>query len=165
MTNFYFNPKLPSILILLLAHLGACTKSLFCDMIVPEPNHITCLIEDENVIDAKDVELSSNANATLLKFFYNSKIKFLPIKVSKVFPFLLDYDANGNMVLSISCDNFEGLSHLKDLNLASNRIEEIERETFSDLVSLKQLDLSELDFVSLFFNYKFSNYQATTASK
>lgn len=103
----------------------------------------TCSIKPTSVIDAEDFQISSNLNASAITFNQNWNFSYLPIKVGELFPDLHIIEGTSCLFKKISEANFEGLKSLKELRLSSNHIEEIPSECFKDLISLKELQLSE----------------------
>jgi Leucine-rich repeat (LRR) protein len=91
----------------------------------------------------------------------NSKITHLPVGVVEAFPSLIGYSATLCSIKIVSKENFVGLKQLKYLSLDFNQIEQINSETFGDLVSLEVLRLGknfEFSFVSTNLNL----FQAAT---
>lgn len=72
----------------------------------------------------------------------NPKFRFLPINVFEKFPNLKKYWVTSCGVRKISKLNFKSLFKLESLDLKDNQIEWIDGDTFDDLRSLKDLDLS-----------------------
>lgn len=102
-----------------------------------------CVVNESAVIDAKEFQISSKIGATGLRIKPNWNISHLPIKIGKVFPRLKTFEASACLITKISEEHFEGLGKLSDINLTSNRIEEVSAAAFKDLAFLKSLDLSE----------------------
>jgi hypothetical protein len=74
-----------------------------------------------------------------LNFWYNTKIKFLPVRVAETFPSLTAYMAAGCSLKKISKENFRNMDRLKLLWLQNNQITIINGNTFEDLHELEQL--------------------------
>ena len=85
-------------------------------------------------------------NMKKIIFDYNKKVFYLPEKVREVYPNLEIYTAGGCSIIAISKNNFEGLTHLKELNLEFNNIQRIPNEVFKDLLSLESIFLGEKYF-------------------
>lgn len=103
-----------------------------------------CLLNVSTVIDAEDFLISSeSSDMTVLHFFGNDDISFLPIGVRKNFPELVFIQGNECMIKKISKANFQGLTELRYLYLMGNMITTIDGETFEDLISLIEIDLSK----------------------
>lgn len=85
-----------------------------------------------------------DANIGALTFYDNSKIRFLPENPARNFPNLVLYDASDCAVQAVTRANFRSLHKLQRLFLNGNEIPKIERNTFDDLTSLEELDLSEI---------------------
>lgn len=79
-----------------------------------------------------------------ISFALNKKIQFLPENTGEIFPNSIAMSAGNCSVKSISRINFKGLQKLLGLYLFSNLIEQIESNTFHDLLSLEVLDLGEI---------------------
>lgn len=101
----------------------------------------TCYMDVQTTIDSKGYSINERlANATYgLYMNYNKDIVYLPESVPDVFPYLLAYSAANCAIEEIYKENFDGLEHVKFLNLAGNKIEEIVSNTFRSLVSLERL--------------------------
>jgi Leucine-rich repeat (LRR) protein len=79
-----------------------------------------------------------------IDFFGNSKISYLPVKINEAFPNLLGYSAGNCSIKTISKENFEGLSNLRELLLFENFIKKIPGDTFEDLVALEFVNLGKI---------------------
>lgn len=109
-----------------------------------ESNLKTCVIADQT-IDAKEFKIAEQTNGGDVKglIMSNSKLmKYLPENTAETFPNLQEFAAQNSSLVLLSKKNFEGLRHLKTLNLANNNIKFIESDTFDDLKDLEELDLS-----------------------
>lgn len=106
----------------------------------------TTSIDEQNVtISTSDVSMGG------LSFHNNKKIVFLPINVGEKFPNLINYNAAYCSVKEVLKLNFKNLNKLKTLALHYNQIEKIGTETFSDLTSLEELNLSKENYFLLIF--------------
>ena len=104
----------------------------------------TCYMDKTTEINSADTTIASRDESVEGLYFYNNKnIKFLPIEVSEKFPNLLGLGARDCSLTTISKANFKGLSKLRYLSLAQNRIEKIRSDVFEDLVALEHLYLCE----------------------
>lgn len=103
----------------------------------------TCYMDTQTTIDSKGFSINERpANATFgLLMNYNKDIAFLPENSPEVFPYLLAYAAANCAIEEIYKENFDGLEHLRFLNLAGNKISEISSNTFRSLVSLERLSM------------------------
>lgn len=99
----------------------------------------------DSVIDSPGFELNVDRNVTVagLRAARIKSLKYLPVKIVKIFPNLLRYDASSSSVISITRDNFHGLKKLKVLMLRRNEISNVAHDTFSDLIALQELLLNE----------------------
>lgn len=73
----------------------------------------------------------------------NKNIFFLPVDVSKTFSNLVVLKAWDCSLTTISRENFRGLGKLQFLDLETNQISKITRDTFRDLESLEWIWLSK----------------------
>lgn len=94
-------------------------------------------------ITTKNVELSSKGhNHGITKLlFLGDTITFLPKKIAVVFPDLISLKVGPSHLVNITKDDFKGLDKLTSLILWGNEIEEIQPDTFSDLLQLEELNL------------------------
>lgn len=103
-------------------------------------------MDESTAINSRDVTIDTKDHYTTVKglwFLENKAIKFLPIKISESFPNLVALDAQYCSLTEITYENFAGLDQLAGLYLTKNAIEKIDYDTFKDLVSLKELNLSK----------------------
>lgn len=103
----------------------------------------TCLMKKDTSIQEFNISIS-NFDAAVKGFTISSNLNilYLPIQVAEKFPNLLAYGANHCSVKEISGANFKGLNKLITLGLNGNQIEMIANDTFTDLVSLETLSIS-----------------------
>lgn len=103
----------------------------------------TCYMDRVTTIDTPNFGIQDSLDETIggLRFYMNTKISFLPIKVFKSFPNVVVYNAEGCSVKTTSRENFEKLGKLKVLLLNDNEIEKLEAYVFDELVSLEWLVL------------------------
>lgn len=136
-------------LILLKSSECALTQQVSCEKIglLYDYGPKTCFLQ-EAVIDFQDFFIASEQDSTIknLEFYFNQKIKFLPISVYKNFPSLMMISANYCSIKVVVKENFEKLGKLERLYLSGNNIEDIATNTFEDLKSLEYLYLSRLKF-------------------
>lgn len=90
-----------------------------------------------------------NDKVKYMEFSGNRNVNFLPISLFQKFPNITWIYAARCAIREISNRNFEGLVHLKEVQLAENHIYAILRNTFEGLVNLKWLDLSKLKLLYL----------------
>lgn len=111
-------------------------------------------------IDSPDFTISAEKDESVLGLNLggNKNIFYLPNDVYKIFPSLIVYGAHLSSIQQISKRNFVNMSKLKGLFLQRNQIEIIENNTFDDLTSLEDLDLSKKIPFNFFNNlYYFHN--------
>lgn len=104
----------------------------------------TCVMADQ-VIDAKEFKITNQSDGGDVKGLIMSNNKFmqyLPENIAATFPNLREFTAQNSSLVLLSKKHFEGLRHLKTINLANNQIKFIESDTFDDLKNLEELDLS-----------------------
>lgn len=80
-----------------------------------------------------------------IEFFGNSKISYLPVNIQESFPNLIRYGAGKCAVKTISKENFEGLTYLRQLLLFENFIKKVPSDVFQGLVSLEFVNLGEMN--------------------
>lgn len=111
-------------------------------------------------INSDDVKISDarNENTTMLFFYNNIRISFLPIEIHEKFPDLLGIIARDCAILTISKKNVNKLRKLEVLDLAKNKIQKIESDSFDDLTNIefiglgkRFLNLSKINAFELFF--------------
>lgn len=100
---------------------------------------------DRTTIDADGFKISNEKDKTVkgLMFDFNEKISHLPDSPYDIFPNLMAYTAGRCEIKNISHNHFKNLHELKFLYLYDNQIEIIYYQTFKDLTSLVELDLSK----------------------
>lgn len=102
--------------------------------------------------NSDDFTILTEKNSTVknLRLVDNKNIEFLPIKVSEIFPNLLQYSSENCLIKTISYANFKGLFKLKVLNLAHNQIERLETGFFDDFNNLGELrlTLNKINFIA-----------------
>lgn len=105
----------------------------------------SCLMRESTFIDFKETTISSeeDENVTGFALHNNKNIFFLPVDVSKTFSNLVVLKAWDCSLTTISRENFRGLGKLQFLDLESNYINKITRDTFRDLESLEWIWLSK----------------------
>lgn len=97
----------------------------------------TSIESKEMTISPKDETVKGLHVAT------NIRIKFLPVRISEIFPYLLGYSAHGCSLTKITKENFKSLNKMKLLWLHDNQILVINSDTFEDLTELTMLCLSK----------------------
>jgi hypothetical protein len=103
-----------------------------------------CFMQTSTTIATEGVLISlRDPYITELNFNLNHKISFLPVRVHKAFPSLINYMAAGCSLKSIGRESFKNLNNLRVLLLQSNQITTIYNDTFTDLLSLEYLDLGK----------------------
>jgi hypothetical protein len=106
------------------------------------PNPLqTCFLDKTTSITEPDTQVKSDVNATGITFYLNKNVHYLPVAMSKVFPFLQIIQATYCSVKKIGPENFEGLKYVVRVWLGTNHIKNIPSGTFRDLESLVDLDL------------------------
>jgi hypothetical protein len=105
----------------------------------------TCFIDKTTTIDSmNDTVLESEIyNTSVLSFYGNMRISYLPNTISKAFSKLEFYDASYCSIKALSKNNFLGLNMVSYLGLKRNKIQEIYSDTFEDLKYLKKLELGK----------------------
>lgn len=73
----------------------------------------------------------------------NRKIDYLPRNIGEFFPNIVALDAAHCSIKEITKENFKGLSKLRLLRLASNKIEKIDDDAFEYIPAVEQIWLSE----------------------
>ena len=105
---------------------------------------MTCFIENSSIVNLDSITIPEKFRNKIEKLLLNNQnLISLPEEISDNFHNLKIYIAEGCKVSKISKRNFVGLNKLISLNLDGNPIEEINDDTFEDLVTLKMLYLSE----------------------
>lgn len=101
---------------------------------------------DPIVIEAHGFTIDSPRNEFIEGLFmgWNEQVDYLPENISERFPNLVVMDAVYSSINSISKANFVNLTSLQRLYLRGNRIQRIDDDTFSGLISLTVLELSEI---------------------
>lgn len=112
----------------------------------------TCFLNDRTSINSAGATFGgiSDENVTGLEINGNRKVFHLPEKVSEKFPNLELYLIYSTSVTSIEQKHFKDMRKLRALHLNGNKIEKIPFDTFEDLVSLEQLELSELKMTYIY---------------
>lgn len=127
------------------------SKQVSCEKIAPIAwRHVgyqkTCIIK-QTELEFNNITIGTRDESIVgLNFGDNKKVSFLPKDINKIFPTLFVYGAHGCSIKSISKHDFADMGWLKALFLQSNSIEIIDGDTFEDLESLEDLDLS--NFIS-----------------
>lgn len=103
----------------------------------------TCYMQ-EATIDSPGHLIKHQKDLTIknLEFYFNRKIRFLPIKVHEKLPNLMMISANYCSIKKIAKENFEKLNKLERLYLSGNQLEEIQPNCFEDSTQLEYLHLS-----------------------
>jgi Leucine rich repeat len=111
----------------------------------------TCRMMNSTSIDQTGVTISNAKDDTVavIRFKRNKKILYLPQNISEVFPNLIGYDAYHSSLITISRENFHGLTKLKAIWLAENKIEKVSSDTFADLSALEWIWLGNTIFFFL----------------
>lgn len=114
----------------------------------------TCFMDVQTTIDSKGFSINERtANATYgLMMNYNKNIQYLPEDIPDVFPYLMAYAAANCAIEEIYKENFDGLEHLRFLNLAGNKISSISSNTFRSLRSLERLSMTDNQIGSMSSN-------------
>jgi Leucine-rich repeat (LRR) protein len=106
-----------------------------------------CAMRENTIVESENVKISpvskGNNNISVLSFYGNKNIFFLPESPSDTFRNLRTYEAFDCLIKKISYDNFRKLRKLKKLYLNGNHIETIGSDTFVDLENLEELHLSK----------------------
>jgi Leucine-rich repeat (LRR) protein len=99
----------------------------------------------DSVIESPNYELTIDRNDTVagIRAARIKHLKYLPVRVNKVFPNLLRYDASTSALVTVSRDNFQQLKKLRVLMLRRNAISAVGHDTFSDLIALQELLLND----------------------
>lgn len=113
----------------------------------------TCFMQGSNAINAADFTISTPKDTTTqgIRFDFNKKIFYLPLKTSEVFPNLLIYAAHECSIKTVIKENFQHLFMIMEIWLEGNQIETIFDNTFQGLSTLKRINLGRLVFYHLFF--------------
>lgn len=114
----------------------------------------TCVLDNNIGIDLLKFDIDVNVPAPLIEktqnltkgltMYGNQKSSYLPVRVYKVFPNLIDYNAGFCSITTIAKSNFQSLIHLVQLRLSNNLISRVEGITFEGLTALKRLYLSNI---------------------
>jgi Leucine rich repeat len=140
----------------------SCEKVEIDHWIPPVELVKTCKMLETTVIDDNNVNISRrDETVNGLRFDWNKKIAFLPVRLNDTFPNLIGYSVMACSIKEVSKKNFEGLRKLVLLRLSNNQIEKISGGTFEDLVSLRTLNLgkSDFDWFVQYFNFDYSFQQ------
>lgn len=135
---------LTSFLFFLLVRVEIQGSALF-ERTVPceKVEHSQCFFNTTTRITSNSIGVDSGDMANRVYFNTNTKILYLPIGLSKVFPNLVEIDATYCALHAVTSDNLSGLKHLSRLWLRDNMIETIPKGTFEGLVGLSDVDLRE----------------------
>jgi Leucine rich repeat len=133
---------------------GFKAKILKCeaveDFMFGSENIKTCFMDQKTTIYSPGALMSTNdwsMNGLMMNL--NKKVHYLPDFVAEQFPNLLAITAFNCSIRQVSNKNFKGLIKLRFLDLGSNKLEKIQRETFEELSHLKVLKLSKKTFFKL----------------
>lgn len=80
-----------------------------------------------------------------LSFNDNKNLNFLPNNIGEIFPNLKGIIGTKTYLNTLDNSDLKGLSKLKYLNFASSDLKVIDEYTFTDLIALEELDLSDSD--------------------
>lgn len=112
-------------------------------------NLIASVVEDEDFSIAPHFTpfhgyLNQDWNTTTFALSLDNEpgVKYLPKNILEFFPDVVVVQVKKCSVVSIKGNHFKGLSKLRLLNLALNKIENVTSDAFVDLVSLDYLDIS-----------------------
>lgn len=111
---------------------------------------LTCNVKYQAIRDNNfAVQLSRNEEVKAFKIIENTYVEFIPETVVKTFPKLLAYEIWKCSVKFVGENHFQGLNELKLLNLARNKIRNVDNFAFKGLEKLEILDLScnEIEFL------------------
>lgn len=138
-------PECTTFIILLVFVVIARASADFCNN---EPNMVgklSCFVRPSASIGTKNfgIDTDRNEDVSTIDFLGNKNVSFLPIKVYQKFPNLRTYIAQRCNIGEIFQVNFENLFHVVILDLFSNNIETVRRDTFKHLVSVEGIFLSE----------------------
>jgi Leucine-rich repeat (LRR) protein len=117
-------------------------------------NLLTCDIFTQT-IDSQGFKINLGANADDfdkvegLRFNENENMKFLPEGIGDTFPNLQGLIGVQTYLTVINANDLKGLKKLKYLSLAKSDLKVIEKDVFSDLISLTELDLSDAGIRSI----------------
>ena len=103
----------------------------------------TVFIDNRTKILHDNTELSVPKSDCVkgLVFEKNKNIKFLPVNVSKAYPYLNAYFATEINILHLQYKHLNNLDELQSLYLLRSAISTISKDAFKDLTNLKQLIL------------------------
>lgn len=146
------------IFILLVYFWSAKAIEVPCERVEKSGGFVDCFMDQTTAITSDTVKISDAREESISKlwFDHNSKIFFLPIEIHEKFPNLIQINAFNCSISTISKSNFVKLSKLRILYLENNKIEKIDSDTFDDLISLEEIDLSKC-FLSFKKNLNFSS--------
>lgn len=99
---------------------------------------------DISEVGDEEFTLSYSTDPTIAAFKIDDEkgVKFLPTNLSITLPDLIVFQVWNCSVTSVNGNHFKGLSKLKSLNLAHNKVQNVSSDAFIDLVSLEKLGLS-----------------------
>jgi hypothetical protein len=103
----------------------------------------TCIMDDSTSISTIGYKISSARDESVIgiELEHLRNMFYLPDSPSDKFPNLQGYSAVGSSVKEISGANFKNLRKLSVIFLDNNQIEKIHSDAFSDLESLKWLNM------------------------
>lgn len=121
------------------------TVEVACERFEDMPHSEFCVMKQRTVINATNFIIAELKDEDIegVDFEGNTNIEYLPYKIYKQFPSLVEYRAQFCSIKQITRENFEKLNRLKYLVLGYNQIEKISSDTFRDLESLLHFTLSE----------------------
>lgn len=98
-----------------------------------------------------DFTISTAMDPTIVGFNIEEKrrVRFLPKNLSLVLPDLVWFRVSYCAITDVGRENLKGLSKLRFLFLFGNRIDNVEKDAFGDLVSLEVLSLQDNKIISL----------------
>lgn len=106
-----------------------------------------CVMNKKTLINANNSVVAELTDEEVegIDFNGNKNIEYLPYKVYKQFPNLVEYYAPSCSIKQIAKVNFEKLTRLKFIHLSDNKIQKIAANTFGGLESLNELNLGEIN--------------------
>lgn len=118
---------------------------IICERFVSSSLKEHCDMTKKTAINAANFVIADLPDEDIkgIDFYDNKKIEYLPYKIYKQLPSLIEYLAYSCSIKQISKENFEKLSSLEVIRLENNRIQKILGNTFKGLERLKKVDLSK----------------------
>lgn len=111
-----------------------------------------CFMNGTTTINSTETEISfaSDASMGIVLFQFNKEIEFLPKKMFKTFPGLIEIVASYCSITAVFRENFVNLRKLKSIGLQGNLITELSDDTF------ERSGLESLEFIGLGILAKFT---------